>query len=380
MKLKTVILPILVIAVGVLGFVGLKSLREDPPRREFTPRPRMVEADVVAMKPVETTISAFGRLTSAEPVVLTSEVTGTLMAGDIPFQPATEFRKGDLLVRIDDRQIRLDLNSAKSDLLTALAQVLPEIKVDFPDEFAIWQDYFNGTTFDTPIAPLPEAANQKIKLFLARFNVYKLYFTVRNLEIRLQKHYFRAPFDGAIVSTNLRIGSNAGLGARLGEIINLARMEVQVPVPTDDLPWIRRDAEVTFTSQELPGEWRGRVLRIGRAIDPQTQTVPVFISVNGASAKDLFEGVFLRADIPGRIIEGGYRLPNRALYNERFVYLIRDGKLVRQEVEIARRQIESVLLSGGIQDGDTLVTEVLQGVAPGMPAIARNLGTGREGN
>ena len=40
-------------------------------------------------------------------------------------------------------------------------------------------------------------------------------------------------------------------------------------------------------------------------------------------------------------------------------------------MEIARKEADSIILTGGIQNGDTLVTDVLQGVAPGMSASVR---------
>jgi membrane fusion protein (multidrug efflux system) len=336
-------------------------------------RPRLVNVEVVELGNIPSHIVAFGRLKTAQPVTLYSEVSGILMEGDVPFQPAQSFRKGTLLLKIDDRQTRLDLNSAKSDLLTALATVLPEIKVDFPEEYETWQDYFDHVGFDQNLKPLPEAANQKIKLYLSRFNVYKLYFQVRNLEILLNKHFFIAPFAGSIVSADLRIGSTARPGTRLGEIINLDKLEVEVPIPAEDIQWIDRETQITFSSSEMVGEWTGKITRIGKSIDERTQTVSVFMTVNRNGDEDLYNGIFLRTEIPGTIIPAAYRVPRRALYNEKYVYLMKEGKLDYREVKVAREQEDSIILNGGISTGDSLVVDVLQGVASGMPAKARSV-------
>jgi RND family efflux transporter MFP subunit len=347
------------------------SLRSEPPRRIPQARAKIVKADVVQLNPVASSIIAFGRLITAQPVVLYSEVNGVLMPGDVTFQPAQSFQKGDLLLKVDDRQARLELNSAKSDLLTALAIVLPEIKVDFPEEYQIWQAYFDKFTFDNKLETLPETKNQKIKLYLSRFNVFKLYFQVRNLEILLNKHYFYAPFSGSIVSADLRVGSTARGGTRLGELINLENLEVEVPVPSPDIRWIDRDRPVLFTSTEIEGEWKGRIKRIGKTIDQRTQSLQVFMTVNKNGEEGLYNGVFLRAEIPGLVIPNSFVIPRKALYNEKYVYLIKQGRLDYREVEIARKEADSIILTGGIQNGDTLVTDVLQGVAPGMPASVR---------
>ena len=85
----------------------------------------------------------------------------------------------------------------------------------------------------------------------------------------------------------------------------------------------------------------------------------------------MINGIFLKAVIPGRTIPNAVSVPNRAVYNESYVYLVQNGKLVYKQVKIARRQMDSVIVSDGIAAGDTLVIELLQGVASGMPAITR---------
>jgi RND family efflux transporter MFP subunit len=264
----------------------------------------------------------------------------------------------------------LDINSAKSDLLNALSTVLPEIKVDFPDEYIKWQEYFNNISYSSELSPMPDAQNQKIKLFLSRFNVYKLYFQIRNLEIQLEKHFFIAPFNGSIISAELHAGSTARVGSRLGEIINLDDLEIEVPLPAQDIEWIDPNKPVEFSSAEMSGTWYGKVKRIGKNIDTRTQTVRVFMNVQHTGNADLFNGVFLEAKIPGRTIENSLSVPRKLIYQDHYVYLVDNGKLEYRKVEIARRELDSVIINGGLFNSDTLVTEVLQGVAEGMLAKA----------
>ena len=356
----------------------LMRLKTDPPKRTAEVQPINVEAVEAKLTTVPAEITAYGRITSAQPVELYAEVSGTLVASDVEFRPAQSFKKGDLILKIDDRQTELMLNSTKSDLLTALATVLPEIKVDFPDEYQVWQDYFNNCKFGESLATLPETDNQKIKLFLSRFNVYKLYFSVRDLEITLGKHYFYAPFDGSIVSAALREGSSARPGTHLGEIINLEDMEVEVSVSAEDINWISHNQKVTLTSTELSGSWSGTITRIGSDINDRTQTVPVYVAVDGNGNASLLNGVFVEAHIPGRLTQDAIAVPRKAIYNESFVYLISEGKLKYTEVSIARKEINSVIVNGGINTGDTLVVGAMQGVSSGMPAVAREaLGSDR---
>ncbi len=366
-----IILPIVILIIGVIAMRVLISMKKEPPKRAAVVRPRMVAAQVVQLKDIPAQIIAYGRLMSAQPITLFSEVAGEIMPGTVPFQPAQSFKKGDLLLKIDDRQIRLDINTAKSDFLNALAAVLPELKADFPEEYEKYQSYFDCCGFGAELKELPETDNQKVKLFLSRFNVYKLYFTVRNLEIRLEKHYFYAPFDGSIVSADLRVGATARVGSQLGQIINLENLEVELPIPAIDIQWIDQSRLVIFTSTEMTGQWQGKIKRIGKNIDARTQAVQVYASVDRGDQNGLFNGVFLKAQIPGKVIKNSISIPRRAIYEDKFVYLVKDGKLEYREVMISFQEPESVIATGGLQNGDTLVVELLQGVVPGMMAQAR---------
>ncbi len=363
-----IILPLLILVVGFIAMRILIGMKNEPPKRPAVNRAKVVASQVVELKDIRAGITAYGRLMSSQPITLLSEVSGEIMRGSVPFQPAQSFRKGDLLLKIDDRQIKLDINTAKSDFLNALATVLPELKVDFPQEYQKYQTYFDSSNFEEKLGDLPETTDQKVKLFLSRFNVYKLYFAVRNLEIRLEKHYFFAPFDGSIITADLRVGSTVRVGSQLGQIINLENLEVELPIPLIDVQWIDRTRPVRFTSSEISGQWQGKINRIGNNIDTRTQSIQVYASVDKGDRNGLYNGVFLKAEIPGKVIKNGISIPRKAIYEDRFVYMVEGGKLDYREVEISFEEPESVIATGGIQNGDTLVVEVLQGVAPGMLA------------
>ncbi len=368
MKHRTILIPIFIITLSVIIMFILLALRSDPPKLTSVPQAKYVDIKVVNLQDISSEIIGLGRLASAQPLVLYSEVSGTIMTGNVPYKPAQFFKKGDLIIKIDDRQVQLDIKSAKSDFLNALSSVLPEIKVDFPDDYAVWQAYFDQCDVYSPLPKLPDTQNQKIKLFLSRFNVYKLYFTVRNLEIRLEKHYFYAPFSGSIIATDLRIGATARNGSRLGEVINLEDLEVEVPVPAKDIVWIDKNKTVNLVSEELGKNWQGQISRIGSSIDTRTQSVSVFIKVSPSIIGEIFEGIFLETHITGKVVKNATSIPRKALYRENFVYCIKNGRLDFRPVEIVRRETDSVIVTGGLMEGDTLVTEILQGVAGGMLA------------
>ncbi len=365
------LLPVLIVIAGFVAMRFLSSFKADPEKKKPEPVIKIVETRSVELDDVPAEIVAYGRLASSQPVILYSEVDGTLQRGDLDFRPGQSFKKGDLLIKIDTRQIILESNTAKSELLNALASVLPEIKVDFPEAFPVWQDYFNNCRFDKNIAALPETTNQKIKLYLSRFNVYKIYFNIRDLEILHEKHFFYAPFDGSIITADLRVGSNVRPGTRLGELINLEALEAEMPVSAKDIQWIDRSKPVRLTSSEITGTWTGTIRRIGKTIDNRTQTVQIYIAVDQSGDDNLYDGVFLKALIPGKNIPQACKVPRQALYEDEFVYVIENEMLAYRQVQVVRGQPDYCIVNGGLANGDLLVVEMLQGVAAGMHARPR---------
>ncbi len=372
MKYMKYIIPVVIVAVGFVGMNFLTSLKKKTAKQEVEVITKIVSTTEVKLQPVMTHINLFGRATTTEPIMLNSEVNGILEKGNIDFKVSETFSKGDLICKVDDRQALYSLNSAKSDLLNALANLLPEIKVDFEKDYMVWQKYFNNCTFDTKLAPLPEITNDKIHLYLSRFNVYKLFYNVLNLEIVLEKHYFYAPFNGSITKTNIQAGSSVRLGVLIGEIINTQDMEIAVPVDTKNILWIDKHNSVRIRSAEFSNEWTGTITRVGSNIDTRTQTVDVYIKVNQEKENQLLNNVFVEVEFSGKEIENSFAVPSMALYEESYVYLLKDGTLLRQDVKLIRRESSRVIITGGIQTGDIIVVEALQGVASGMLARSKS--------
>ena len=102
----------------MLPCASCPALRLHPEKKKPEPVVKIVETRIVELDDVPAEIVAYGRLASSQPVILYSEVDGTLQRGDLNFRPGQSFKKGNLLLKIDTRQITLEINTAKSDLLT----------------------------------------------------------------------------------------------------------------------------------------------------------------------------------------------------------------------------------------------------------------------
>ncbi len=370
-SVKSLLFPLLILLAGAITMNKLSDMRKEVPARPVTGKTRVVNVEPVEPATINARITGWGRLNSARPLTLVSEADGTLLAGEVPFQQGQGFADGALLLRVDDRQQRLDLNRSKSDFINAMATMMPDIQQQHPKEWQTWDAYFKQLRVDRPVPTMPVATVDRIKRLLARYNVYQLYYTMRSEEIALEKYRIRAPFKGTVVSADMRVGANVRSGTRLGEILSLQQLDLEVQLPASDLPWVNRDGEVTLRSSQFPGQWQGRIDRIGSTVDQSTQTVTVYIRLDDGEAPfPLLAGLLFEADLAGIALENASSVATQNLYGENMVYLLDKGKLVKRKVTVARREIDRVLVTGGLEQGELLVTDLLEGVAEGMKAIS----------
>jgi len=372
--------PLLILIVAFAGMKVLSGLREKPTRRHHGPRPLILETRIAEPGTLAGELRAYGHLRSARELDLVSEVGGVLEPGQVPFRPGQRFERGQILLRVDERPISYDIASRKSQLLSALAAVLPEIGVDFPEEGALWRDYFDRFRIDGPLEELPPVTEEKVKLYLARHAVYQAFYGIRDQELRLEKCTLRAPFAGVVQEATLREGSTVRAGGVLGRLLSLdlGDLELEVALPAAELPWLDRDAPARVVSREFGMSWEGRIRRIGGDLDTRTQTLSAFLSLSGEGLDALPAGSFLEVTFSAKPVHDALRLPRAALHGENSIYLIRNGKLAERDVTVVRGEDATVIVNAGLAAGDTIVVEPLQGVTEGMPAVPRGARVGGE--
>ncbi|MGB3780311.1 MAG: efflux transporter periplasmic adaptor subunit, partial [Tunicatimonas sp.] len=168
-KQKLIVLGVFVLILlgGYLLMRQFASMKTLPPERPKVVSSNFVKVDQVAYRELDTEVVAYGRITSAQPLTLIAEVGGRLFRGSVLLKPGINFRKGQLLYRINDAEVRLNLQSRKSEFLNLIASALPDFKIDFTDDYAAWQTYFERLEIDKSLPELPEASSSKVKTFLA---------------------------------------------------------------------------------------------------------------------------------------------------------------------------------------------------------------------
>ena len=123
------------------------------------------------------------------------------------FKEGERFNRGETLIEINSDEFNSTVKQSRSELNNLIASVLPDIKIDYAENFNKWKNYFDNLSVEKPISKIPESASEKENLFLVGRGIESTYYKVKNLEERLSKYEIKAPFDGILVKGNISDGS-----------------------------------------------------------------------------------------------------------------------------------------------------------------------------
>lgn len=356
-KIISLIAVVVILTATVVGYQTLSGQKEAPPQRPKPLAKNYVMAEAFKPSTVETVIEAYGRVGSAQQINVIAEVGGKLILGNVLLKKGQRFKKGQLLCKINDAEENLNLQARKSSFLNTLASNLPDIRIDFPNSFDTWQTYFDKIELDQRIPELPEPKTSKEKTFLAAKNILSEYYAIKSEEENLKKFYIYAPFNGSIVTINYQIGSVVNPGANIGTIISTDELELEVPVEQRDINFVQKGKVVTIVDEsDFEQNWVGTITRIADFIDPNSQSVSVFISIQKRSKYEALDGLFLKARIPGKSVKDAAKVPRRILKNKHEIFVVQDSVLVTRQVRVHKVSENDAIISG-LKTGEMMVTD-----------------------
>jgi len=304
-----------------------------------------------------------GKVVARQKIDVYSEVTGILNKASKEFREGVYFKKEALMLTIDDTDAKYELQAAKSQLYSALVGLLPDLENDYADNFEAWKKYIDNFDIHAPIQALPQTKSSREKLYIAARNIENQYINIKRQEYRLTKYKIYAPFSGVLSNAMTYEGALVRSGQKLGELTHPSRYEVEATISLYDVPFFKRGNKVRLYSEATDQEWTGRVARLGKTIDESTQTKKVFIAVNSSA---LNEGMFLNGKIKTKQIENVVKLPRKLLVNEGAVYIIQDGQLQLQTVEVVKIDKNDMYIRG-VKDSTKVLAQRLLGAYEGMP-------------
>jgi multidrug efflux pump subunit AcrA (membrane-fusion protein) len=363
-KLLTWVFIFLILALAGLAAWQFFMMK---PENTFAPESklkRQVATELVSYDKISSSIEVPGRLVASQTVEVISEASGKILPGNIALKKGQGFNKGDLICKIYDEEQVLSLKASKSRLLNSMANALPDIKFDYPDQYENVLGFFESIQIEKPLPDLPEIEDKSLKIFLASRDILNQYYTIEVAEERLRKHSIYAPFGGAIMDVYLQAGGIANIGTRVAKIIDTDVLELEVPIDLQELPWISIGDKVDVLNETRSHTWNGVVARISEFIDPTTQAASVFVQVKNSGENPVYAGMYLIARFNTRAITSVMEIPRQAVFNQDEVFIVVDSTLRKHQINIQKVN-QTTLIFNGLEEGTEIVVEPLINVREG---------------
>ncbi len=345
MKLRKLIIGSIGVAILVLGIIlsGRLANSENLPPEIIKSEATAVKTIVVTNGTVNTVRKITGRVQAADKIDLYAEVSGVAGKGTREFKTGTSFKKGETLLKMDQSEFESALISTKSQFTSTLANVLPDIKIDFPADFKAWSDFLSAFDIRKPSPKLPAVNNSQLKLFLTGRNIYTNYYKIQEAETRLSKFVIKAPFDGTLTEAYINEGTLVRVGQQLGEFIKTGEYELEASVQNRLVSSLKIGMKLQFSEVGNSDSYEGNLVRINNKVDQGTQLVKVFFSLTDRKLKS---GMYLESSIPMISHENAVRLPLSCLLEDEYVYTIENGIAVKKKILLLEKDTETIVVSG----------------------------------
>ena len=360
---------IISIALAVFLLIGAVIIAKYLIDNKKRPKPRVnkivktVFTETVENKTVPLVITTNGNLVAKHKIELYAEVQGVLVHSSKEFKAGTSYLKGQPILKINSDEFYANLQAQKSNLFNTITAVLPDIRLDFPDEYEKWQRYLQNFDIHKSINPLPIINTDKERYFISGRNILTGYYDVKNLEARLAKYQIIAPFNGVLTEALVNPGTLIRSGQKLGEFINPSIFEIGVSVKSEFKHLLQIGKKVTLSEINSTKTWTGKVIRINAKVDSPTQTITAFIEVKGNNLK---EGQYLKANLQAKEVENAFVVQRKLLIDNTKLYVVKDGVLDLKTVQVIFENNNTVVIKG-LKNGTTMLSKPVSGSYPGMP-------------
>lgn len=350
-----------------------------------------VRLEAVSRGNLVRTISAPGLTEPRTKVSISAQVSARIIG--LPFRENDVVKKGDVVVRLDARDLVANLDSAKAQLKSEEARVEGS-KASFANasaELGRRRELF--ATKDISKADLDAAeadyARAEANLRQAQFSIDIARANISRAEKDLDNAVIVAPFDGVIVKLNAEVGelvvvgtlNNAG--SVIMQIADLSAMLVKAKVDEANVAPVQAgQTSKVFFNAFGDQAFNAKVERVQlqRLVDRDgTAYFETELLLDIPDGQKLFWGLTANCDIEVQTIRDVVRVPSQAVLDRpvdeipkdirdnsqfvdknkkfaRVVYKVVDGKAVTVPVSIGPSDLTHTVILGGIEPGEMIVT------------------------
>jgi membrane fusion protein (multidrug efflux system) len=359
MKRSQIILFAVFLLVSGLIYVAIAANKKETAIKEQA-KEKQIYVPITEVKNRMRTLSmqSYGQVTPNSEINISFEVQGKLERGNLTMKPGSNFRTGQVLYRVDNREAFYTLKARKASYSTMVLNILPDIELDYPSQLNKWIEFLNDLDPAKHLPPLPKMVTSKEAMFISSRNIITEYYNLMSLESRMEKYFYVAPFSGTVLSTSAEPGSITSPGMSIARIAKTADFEVKVPISMEDLELYREKGSATFSDATGKQVGSGKIIRVSGVINQQTQSSDVYYSVKALVGEKIYNGMFLNVSIEREAPKNTVTIPRTCMKNGK-VMVLEKNRLVPVDVLVVNSKPDSLFVTG-LKDGQALVLEFVE--------------------
>jgi RND family efflux transporter MFP subunit len=374
-----VLIPLIVIAAAVFGAVAMYKAKPEVKKHDPIVLPPLIRIHEVEISSCQFIVHSQGTVSPRTESLLVAEVSGRVIEVSDSFVTGGFFEAGDALVRIDPSDYRQAVSTSRANVARMKLQLARE-EAEAEVARREWKDLGKGEA--TPLTlHEPQLADARAALEAADA-------ALEQAERDLSRTELRAPYAGRVRIKIVDVGQFITRGSPAGTIYAVDYAEIRLPLADEDLAYLDLPLIYRGGKDEQPGpavmltadfagreySWQGRIVRTEGEIDPASRLVHVVARVKNPYGRGedpdrppLAVGLYVRAEIDGRIAKDVAALPRAALRGDDTVLVVDDENRLRfRKVRILRRTRETVVIGSGLSQGERVCVSPLEAVTDGM--------------
>lgn len=347
------------IALAVIGSMGLRLVANNKAKKE------KLESQQAALKipvslelgPTDLVRTSTAELTRTLPVsgtikALNSAFVKVRVAGELQGLSVREgdmVKAGQVLARVDATEYQARTRQAQQQAESAKAQVDIARRSFENNQKLVAQGFISQTALESSNASLA-ATEASYHAAMAGVDVAAK---------SLADTVLRAPISGQVAQRLAQPGERVAIDARILEIVDLSRLEVEANIAATDSVGIQVGQTAQLTVEGSDRSLQARVARINPSAVAGSRSVLVYLSLD--KSEGLRQGLFAQ----GALAVGMSRtlaLPVNAIRTDKpqpYVQWVQDNKVAHQTVELGERgDVNGMAMVGikGIPEGTLVLT------------------------
>ena len=322
------------------------------------PSIELAQSDVLVVKSRELAqgLPISGALKAVNSAIIKARVAGELQA--LTVREGDGVKAGQVVARVDATDTVWRIKQAQEQADAAKSQIDIAQRSFDNNRSLVDQGFISKTALDTSSAQLLGAQSTH-KAALAAVELAK-----RSLEDTVLK----SPINGVVAQRLAQPGERVGVDARVLEIVDLSRIELEATLGASDSVNVRVGQTASLTIEGGTQALTAQVVRINPNAQAGSRSVLVYLAVTNAAG--LRQGLFAQG-VLGTGKQQTLGLPVSAVRTDKpapYVQVVEGGKVVHKNVTTGNR---------GEADGEQMVA--ISGVAEGSQVLQGNVGQLREG-